>query len=345
MMVSKAHLSFILDGPAATTSPHCHRPTAHEAHRLPSKKRPLEHVHSPMEAKPMTASCMSSYSPLTKKQAKAATHGHPFLMRRDGVIQPKTKVCKTPLDKRQYNRERQQNLRRQETHERQSLRLQVQEFTHTCHMLQSSSVRRHRRAAASDVVPADDLRRLLATRSAQYASFTQDMARWTAQLVLAVDQDDQWLASLAQEAGETKAGPTTTSPASPMPSPSSAAAAPLPPLDVDLSDLPPSSRKRMYNRLRQRLYRERELNEVASLNNLVGEYSQRIAQLKAGRSKASSSSSCRQSGQGQWEAALQQNHQLKARLRQYAQWTSHLEGWVSQVTTHLEHDAQFVASV
>ncbi|RHZ14762.1 hypothetical protein DYB37_012620 [Aphanomyces astaci] len=118
----------------------------------------------------------------------------------------------------------------------------------------------------------------------------------------------------------------------------------IPAIDFeDLRQLPPESRKRMYNRLRQRLHRQREVEEVDALHAHARDLTDVLRRLKTNQHVASlhrlrggSVSTTSRTLQ----AALEQNEALKAKLRRHCHLSSQLDQWVHHASSHVQKDVQ-----
>ncbi|CAK4613908.1 hypothetical protein LEN26_018875 [Aphanomyces euteiches] len=324
-MERKGQLSFILNEPPPLSA--YALPRLDEYTRLPplAKKRPLDALSPSETVKSTTASI--AYSPV-KKQLTKRSEKCPVPLG-DGLFAKRGVAPKTPLDKRRYNRERQQNLRKQENLERQTLRHQAQELEREWERL---SHQKRLRMSNSPLMPqsAASMHHLLNARVAGYTAFAQSIQEWVAKILQDVDADMEWLQSLEKMSDGSSSACTNAQPLV------------YSALDVDLSGLPPSSRKRMYNRLRQRLYRQRELREVELLHEQVRELSEQVELWKTNPRAAAA-----QMGEAseKLRTALRHNDQLKARVQQYVQFAAQVHEWVRTTSSQLEDDFPLVASL
>ncbi|RHY68739.1 hypothetical protein DYB30_013578 [Aphanomyces astaci] len=188
----------------------------------------------------------------------------------------------------------------------------------------------------------------LTNRSAQYAAFIHDVAHWASWLQHEAQLDMQWLQTHTPQAHDDSASSRHIQLPTNMPILKSSKSQPHPPsakpaIDEDLSQLPPGSRKRMYNRLRQRLYRQRELEEVDALHAHARDLTDVLRRLKTNQHVASlhrlrggNVSTTRRTLQ----AVLEQNEALKAKLRRHCHLSSQLDQWVHHVSSHVQKDVQ-----
>ncbi|RLO07727.1 hypothetical protein DYB28_006202 [Aphanomyces astaci] len=180
----------------------------------------------------------------------------------------------------------------------------------------------------------------LTNRSAQYAAFIHDVAQWASRLQNEAQLDMQWLQTHTPQAHDDSAScrhvqllvhPPSAKPAIPAI------------YFEDLRQLPPESRKRMYNRLRQRLYRQRELEEVDALHAHARDLTDVLRRLKTNQHVASLHRL--RGGNGSTtsrtlQAALEQNKALKAKLRRHCHLSAQLDQWVHNVSSHVQKDVQ-----
>ncbi|ETV63556.1 hypothetical protein H257_19518, partial [Aphanomyces astaci] len=277
---------------------------------------------------------------------------------KEDIHEPETSKTLASSIKRRYNRERQQLLRRHELHQRRSLRAHVDELEATKLQLQQQlkSVVQPSRTPSSQlkgrVMDSMLHQQALTNRSAQYAAFIHDVAQWASRLQHEAQIDMQWLQTHTPQAHDDSAScrhvqrptnmPVLKSPKSLSHSPSAKPAIPAIYFE-DLRQLPPESRKRMYNRLRQRLYRQRELEEVDALHAHARDLTDVLRRLKTNehvgslhRLRGGNVSTTSRTLQ----AALEQNEALKAKLRRHCHLSAQLDQWVHNVSSHVQKDVQ-----
>ncbi|RHY31431.1 hypothetical protein DYB32_003504 [Aphanomyces invadans] len=383
MTCNKTRLSFILAGPTTDvddnvtalhetgrTVPPQH--FAHGRHLLAplSKKRalPPNEVNSPIESRQILDMPCSPAHKLTKLTAVTNLHYTSKLTpRANGEVASSSSKSslKTSLSKRAYNLERPQALRANERQERHALRSHVEQVEATwSREHQQRLVNLTTAPGAADLARESDstfqVFQALSDRTRQYAHFSQDMAQWVTTLQYQTHGDMQWLTTLGagaaspthrqldmyhQHAGRVGAKVlerSTQPPHTAIQAPTKAK--PLPTLKVDLSHLPPGARKRMYNRLRQRLYRQRELEEVDALNTYASELSSALVQLHAAKS-ANLQSMPRGhdvAASAALHEAIEQNATLKAKLRQHCALNDQLQQWVHHVSDVMHLDRQLL---
>ncbi|OQR82579.1 hypothetical protein ACHHYP_15765 [Achlya hypogyna] len=211
------------------------------------------------------------------------------------------------LEKRLYNRERQQHLRRIETHERQMLKVQIRELEIELQTLQQRSRSSH------PATPAEIENRSLKRRMHEYSSFMADMAAWAQSVVGSISRDAAWVAGMNEDHML-----TTSS---------------VPTLAIDANDLPTGHRKRLYNRMRQRLYRRREIEEADMLQAQVQELTNTLETL----------SKC-PGRRGVASLEQSQNRELKCRLGEHRHLATSMLGWVAHTTTQINLDRHWICA-
>ncbi|OQS06882.1 hypothetical protein THRCLA_01090 [Thraustotheca clavata] len=214
------------------------------------------------------------------------------------------------MEKRQYNRERQQHLRRVETHERQMLKVQIRQLELELQDLQ------HRNQSGNNIIatPAQLENRSLKRRMQEYSNFMQEMANWANQIVGSITSDSAWIGGL--EDGKPHSSPSS-----------------LPDIELDLKSIPSGQRKRLYNRMRQRMYRRREIEEVDHLQQQIQDLSHTLDCLTKGRKRHAFDS-----------VEHTKNKQLKTRLDQHKVLASSIVGWINHTSTQIHLDQSWIAA-
>ena len=220
------------------------------------------------------------------------------------------------MEKRLYNRERQQHLRRIENHERQMLKVQIHELELELQRLQH---RGRPSQSPSSLLPAEVENRSLKRRMHEYSSFMYEMANWATQITQSISSDAAWMAGLDHDDDNNR--------------PSNNAAT-VEALDVE--NLPSGHRKRLYNRMRQRLYRRREVEEADLLQQQVVELTATLDALTKAPAEAERHSRA--------DLDRSRNHELKCRLDEHQELAHSMLGWIAHTSAQIDRDRHWISA-